>query len=265
MKRYILYIILCSLSLGVSAQADPVGGVTMRCGTWFTLSAKAYEDYHFVEWNDGSTDSVRYEEATENKTYIAYFAANCAEWANWPVIALYDWLLMLNVSAINEMGYYFNPENVTWYRVTGEPDKPSDVSPDDQPVGEGYYLTLARNLSGTGDYYAQVDVSANASAQLCTDVMRSVIVHYAGSPNGSELHLLPNATKMGGEMKLVGLNPMEQTTIRVYSSTGQLIETHTTTNEPSYVLRAAGVSGCYHVHVSSPTIETVLKYMVYSK
>lgn len=265
MKRYILYIILCSLTLGVTAQAAPKNGVTVDCGTWYTLSAQPYEDYHFVEWNDGSKDSVRYIEATANASYIAFFASNCAEWANWPVVALYDWLLMLNITEINAKGYFFKPNNVTWYRVIGEPDSPTDERKDDEVVGHGFYLTLAKNFWGTGDYYAVVDVSVNATAQLCTDVMRSVIVHYAGTPHRQQLALLPNATTLGGQIKLVGLDPSEQTTIQVYSSAGQLMDTFTSTDEAEYMLTAAGVSGCFYVRVSSPTIETVLKYLVFAK
>ena len=265
MKRYILYIILSTFSLGVMAQANPAGGVRMDCGTWLTLSAQAYEDYHFVEWNDGVTDSVRQVEVTQDATYIAYFAANCAEWANWPVVALYDWLLMLNITEINAKGYFFGPDDVKWYRVVGEPDKPSDSAKDDETVGHGFYLTLAKNFKGTGDYYAEVDVSVNSAAQLCTDVMRSVIVHYSGTPNNQQLCLLPNSTTLGGQMKLVGLDPNEETTIQVFSSTGHLVDTFISTGETTFMLRAAGVSGCYHVRVSSPTIETVLKYLVYAK
>lgn len=264
MKRYILYTLLL-LGLGVAAQAAPTGGVAVECGKWFTLSAHPYEDYHFVEWSDGSKDSVRQLEATEDAHYIAYFAANCAEWANWPVVALYDWLLMLNIKEINAQGYYFDPKDVTWYRVAGEPDLPSDEIKNDEVVCTGYYLTLAKDLQGTGDYYAIVDVSVNSSAQLCTDVMRSVIVHYAGTQNSPKLCLLPNATHLGGQMKLVGLNPAERTTIYVYSSTGQLVERFTSIGESTFMLRAAGVSGCYQVHVSSPTIDTILKYVVYAK
>ena len=72
MKRYILYIILSTFSLGAMAQASPAGGVRVNCGAWYTLSAQAYEDYHFVGWNDGSTDSVRTLEAISDATYIAY-------------------------------------------------------------------------------------------------------------------------------------------------------------------------------------------------
>ena len=114
------------------------------------------------------------------------FAARCEEYANWPVIALYDWLLMLNVQAINEKGYYISPANVTWYRAIGEPDDMHDAFPqDDEVVTQGsYYLTLDKSLQGTGNYYAIVDVS-DAKGQLCDGLMRTVIINYSGSDASS--------------------------------------------------------------------------------
>ena len=264
MKRYILYIILSTLSLGVMAQANPAGGVRMDCGTWFTLSAHAYEDYHFVEWNDGSKDSVRYLEVTADATYIAFFAANCPDWNNWPVQTIHDWLLRLNVEEINAAGYYFGPNDVTWYRVVGEPDSP-DGEGDDIMVGKGYYLSIDRNFLGIGDYYAVVDVSVNAKAQLCGDVMRSVLVQYAGTGTDHTLALMPNATTPGGDIKLDGLDPTEISYIMIYSSAGHLMDELHVTGEPAYVLQAAGVSGCYYVKVLSPTMDVVLKYIVYAR
>lgn len=261
MKRTIL-ILLCLLGLRAMAQAIPSGGATVECGTWLQLTATPREDFHFVEWSDGNTDSLRLVEVTADATYIAYFAANCAEWANWPVVALYDWLLMLNIKEINARGYYFRPEDVTWYRVVGEPDMPSDDVKDDVVVGTGYYLTLAKNLKGTGDYYAIIDVSINPSALLCTDVMRSVLIHYAGSEDSRQLSLLPNVTTIGGEIRLAGLDPTELCQIFVYSASGQFIDQFSSSGQPEYVLRAASVSGCYYVRVVSPTIDAVLKYIV---
>ena len=76
---------------------------------------------------------------------------------------------------------------------------------------------------------------------------------------------MPNATRMGGQLKLVGLNPNEETTLQVYTSSGQLVNTFTASGEPTYVFQAAYVSGCYHVRVVSPTVDTVLKYIVYAR
>lgn len=264
MKR-LVYTILSVLCLGIAVQAAPAGKSTWECGTWLELSATPFADYHFVEWSDGNTDSLRHVEVTGDAMYIAYFAANCTELPNLPVVALYDWLIMLNIKEIHQMGYYFNPTDVTWYRVVGEPDEPNGQVGDDEQVTTGYYLTLAQDLRGTGDYYAQIDIAITSSVELCSDVLRSVLVHYAGTEANPAIRLLPNATTLGGQMKLIGLNPEEETVVQIYSSAGQLMETFRTTGEPVYMLQAASVSGCYHVHVTSPTVDTVLKYVVYAK
>lgn len=196
--------------------------------------------------------------------YIAYFAENCVELPNLPVVTLYDWLIMLNMNEIHELGYYFNPDDVTWYRVVGDPDK-SDEEGDDEAVCKGYYLTLDQNLWGTGDYYAQIDILLESPVLLCSDVLRSVLVHFAGSNPNHQLALLPNSTRMGGQLKLVGLDPNEETTLQVFSSAGQLVNTFTTSGEPIFMFPAGVVSGCYHVRVTSPTVDATLKYIVYAK
>lgn len=268
MKRYILYIVLSTFGLGVAAQAaSPRGGVVLDCGTLFTLSANANEGYHFVEWSDGSTEQVRIMEASEDAVFIAYFASNCGEWANWPVVTLYDWLIMLNVDSINRMGYFFKEEDVSWYRIEGEIDLPEDTTKDDELVSKGYYLTLGKDLKNTGDYYAEVDIAASGVAYVCRDVMRSVVIHYAAEEEEDEpaVELWPNMATRGEMMKLVGLNPAEETRITVYSATGHLVESFTTSGEVNYMLQAGIVGGCYFVHISSPSKETVLKYVVYDK
>lgn len=235
----------------------------VACGSWIEIAAHPLEDYHFVEWNDGNQDSIRQIQVHEDATYIAYFAANCEEYANWPIVALYDWLLMVNVHAINEMGYYFAPENVSWYRVVGEPDDMHDIFPlDDQLVEEeNYYLTLDKSLKGTGTYYAVIDVS-DSQGLLCDGLMRSVLVSYAGSQQPAKVALFPTSVNMGQSMQLKGLNPNENSEIYIYRTTGQLVDQLVSTGESTIQLHAAQVSGCYQVVVKSPTISQTLRYIV---
>ena len=126
--------IVCALCAGFLFAGNAGTSGVYECGTWLQLVATPFDDYHFVEWSDGNVEPVRTVEVNEDATYIAYFAANCEEYANWPVVALYDWLLMVNVNAINQMGYYISPANVTWYRVVGEPDDMHNAFPQDDQV-----------------------------------------------------------------------------------------------------------------------------------
>ena len=263
MKRITIFIVLlCTMAVRVSSNEITMA---VECGTWVEMSASSFEDYHFVRWSDGNTDSVRQVEVTADATYIAFFAANCEEYANWPVVALYDWLLMVNVRAINEMGYFLSPANVTWYRVIGEPDDMHTNFPqNDQVVVSGsYYLTLDKNLKGTGSYYAVVDVS-NAQGMVCDGLMRSVIINYSGKTSTQQVALNPNYTYPNQALRLQGLNPHETTTIQVYSTAGQLLHSYTTGGE-QFVFPAEGTAGCYHVRIQSDSYLTTIKYVVYNK
>ena len=262
MKKILLSFV-CMLGMGVLLVGNTHAGTVYECGTWLSLAATPTEDYHFVSWSDGSTDSLRQIEVNEDATYIAYFASNCEEYANWPVVALYDWLLMLNINDINEKGYYFSTEHVNWYRVVGTPDDMHNQFPqDDELVSTGYYLTIDRDLRGTGDYYAVADVS-DSKGLLCDGLMRSVIVHYASAAMSSrKMALMPNHVQRGGEMKLLGLSPDEETDIYVFSPTGQQVEHISVIGESSLVLLGTGVQGCYMVRVQSKSVNETLRYVV---
>lgn len=179
MRKTLLYIVLsCCLVLSVQAEKR----TDIPCGEWVTIEAHSYPDYVFVQWSDGNTDSIRSIQVYQDATYIAYFAARCGEYANWPVVSLYDWLLMLDVTSINQKGYFISPANVTWYRIVGEPDDMKQSFPqDDEMVVKGSYsLSLDKSLKGTGSYYAVVDVS-DAQGKLCDGYMRTVIINYSGT------------------------------------------------------------------------------------
>lgn len=257
-QSIILSLLLMCFCLHLRAEEHKI-----VCGTWIEIAAHPFEDFHFVQWNDGNTEAVREIQVHEDARYIAYFAANCEEYANWPVIALYDWLLMVNVRAINEMGYYYTPANVTWYRIVGEPDDMHDSFPqDDQEVARGsYYLTIDQSLKGTGSYYAVIDVS-DSQGLLCDGLMRSVIISYAGSNKPAKVALIPNAVVMGQTMQLKGLNPEENSEIYIYSTTGQLVEQFVSQGESTLLLNAAHTAGCYQVVVKSPSINQTLRYIV---
>ena len=261
MRSKLSYTLIMLLMFFCPIRAEEYKGIP--CGTWIEISAIPHEDYHFVRWNDGNEEAVRQIQVNEDATYFAYFAANCQEYANWPIVALYDWLLMINVRAINEQGYYFDPEDVTWYRVVDEPDDMRGIFPyDDQLIEQNsYYLTLDKSLKGTGSYYAVVDVS-DVRCVLCDGLMRTEIVCYSGTSQPSRVALMPNNVIIGQTMQLKGLIPEEETYIYVYSMTGQVVSTFRTTGESVYYLEPFPVAGCYQVKVVSPTVNQTLRYIV---
>ena len=53
-------------------------------------------------------------------------ADNTPECDGAPSVAKFDWLLMLNVKALNSLGYKFSESSVSWYRVVGDIDNLDD-------------------------------------------------------------------------------------------------------------------------------------------
>ncbi len=213
--------------------------------------------------------------ATEDATYTAVYdstalipnADNCIECQNAPVVALYDYLLMLNVKELKAAGYTFTDQDVKWYRIAGKIDNLDTSAPqhDDELMATGMYLTLAQNLSGTGRYYAVVDMSKTTNKSLCMGLMRSAVINYNAAPARHSVALLPNIIRGAGMMTLSGLLPEEATTINVYDPAGRLVHTFTTTGTNEYALPAVPQPGCYHVRVESETLQTTLKYVVYNE
>jgi len=167
------------------------------------------------------------------------------------------------VRTINTMGYYFGEEDVTWYRVRGAPDKLDEgASADDERMGTGYSLTIDRSFKGTGDYYASVDVSSSPSGVLCTDVMRSLIVHYASSAGPAPPLLEPTIVHPQEPQRLIRLNPDHPTTVTIYDIAGHRLECLEAKEAEQLILYAQPVAGCYQVVVQNGDVRTVLRYIV---
>ena len=237
--------------------------IEVPCGTWIELRATSVEDWHFDHWNDGDTSAVRQVEVTADVHYVAYFAPNCGDYAALPVVALYDWLLMLDVRTIQSQGYFFNESDVTWYRVRGVPDKLDDgASGDDERMGTGYSLTIDQSFVGTGDYYAVVDVSGSASGVLCTGLMRSELVHYSSNAAPSAPLIEPTLVRPREQQRILRLNPDYPTTVTIYDITGHRLQTLTADGVERLSVQAEGVAGCYQVVVQNGSQRTVLRYIV---
>ena len=264
--RYI-FVILC---LWVSiASAVATDHVSVTCGDWVTIQATPLEGFRFTHWSDGDTSALRTIQVFEDVTFTAFFAIDCDEYANWPVVALYDWLIMLNVKYINDsLGYYFGPEKVTWYQVVGELDDLSNPdSWNDVPVVEGsYYLTLDQNLTGTGDYYALIDVSSTSSGHLCSGYMCSELVRYSSNSMDNGMtkgpHLMPSVAKTSETIRLVGLQVNELTNITIYDINGRMLSTMQSEGKHTVIIETYFIPGCYLVKVDSPSGHYSLKFIL---
>ena len=232
-------------------------------GAWIELQAIAAENWHFVQWSDGDTVSVRQVEVTSDMQYVASFEPNCGDYPTLPVVSLYDWLLMLDVRSIHAMGYTFAEEDVAWYRVHGEPDKlNAGVSGDDERLGTGYSFTLDESFANTGDYYAMVDVSSSPIGVPCTDMMRSQIVHFVSTKANAAPLLAPVMVRPNEPQQVHRLNPDAPTTIMIYDISGQLLRTISEEGVDRMDLQAESVAGCYQLVIQNGDLRTVLRYIV---
>ena len=258
LKRTYSILIAISMALGVHAM-----DIEAPCGSWYQLTAMPQPDYHFLKWSDGNTEQIRQIQVNENATYIAFFAANCGDYGNLPIVALYDWLLMLDVRSVQARGYYFEPEHVSWYCVKGEIDSiDSDKPRDDVFYGTGYYLTLDSSLVGTGDYYAVVDVSHSPSGVLCHGLMRSIIAHYASMGKAGMRPILnPTIARSGETLTLSGLNDTQPVMLTLYDINGHLVAQRTV-HDTRYQFEAPVVAGCYCLVVATKEERCVIRFIV---
>ena len=258
MRRKGLTILFIAISASLWALDVP-------CGSWIELRATGVEGWHFERWSDGDTDSVRQVEIVSDTSIVAYFAPNCKAYAPLPVVVMYDRLMMLHMDSIQKVGFFFNPEDVTWYRVKGIPDKPDDdASGADEPLGNGYYLTLDHSFVGTGDYYALVDISSTPSGERCTDYLQSELVCYsAAAPASARAPILePTYVRRYEEQRLLHLDPNYPTTVTIYDVSGHRLQTLTAEGVERMSLQAQGVAGCYQIVVQNGEEKTILRYVV---
>lgn len=172
------------MSGGLLAETAPVViEQTMVCGALFEVTAESDPGYHFDSWADAPEieDSIRTVEVSSDTCIMAIFAESCLDYqTTWPVVAKYNWVLMLNLVYIRDtLGYDPRPDQVTWYRATGPLDDihTTTFPNDDVYLGTGHYLTLEKDLRRTGKYYAVIDLSEIPGIR-CDGRARSQIMDY---------------------------------------------------------------------------------------
>ena len=76
MKRF--YVVLCaSLVCAMNVMAEDTASTPVNCNGSVTITATPKAGFHFVQWNDGSTDATRtIANIKEAKTFTATFAAD---------------------------------------------------------------------------------------------------------------------------------------------------------------------------------------------
>ena len=162
-------------------------------------------------------------------------------------------VLHLNGFAAN---YGWTPANgqVTWYQVVGEIDNSWEIV-DDQVLGTGMYI---ENLDGfAGQIYAIID-SSNADA--CGNLYRTNVLDLTA--NGLAPKLMPTVARPNENLHLLNLNSSEVTEVRVFSTSGELMETYNAEQVSEFVFKAATLPGYYLVEVQHNGEQTTLRYIV---
>jgi hypothetical protein len=157
-----------------------------------------------------------------------------------------------------KFGWRPRPDQVTWYKVVGEVDIYGELG-DDIVVGTGHNYNLPDGENIVGSYYALVE-QTEVDVNGCTGVYRTTIL--TSGVIGAAPRLVPNVVRPDESMILKNLNPNQIHEIRVYSTTGELMETYTTEKVSEFILNANHTQGYYLVDVINENEKVTLRYLV---
>ena len=245
-----------------SSMGTVSGGGTYPQGATVTISASAYNGYHFTQWNDGSTANPRTITVTSNATYTAYFAQNDAQNYTINVISAnpsmgtvsgggtYPQGATVTISATAYNGYHFtqwndgstaNPRTIT---VTGNATYTAYFAQDEAQTftinvvssnqsmgattGSGTYtagstVTIAA-VPYTGYYFTQWNDGSTANPRTITVTANATYVanFAANQPQGIDQlrHSFAIASLPGNVISISGV---ENRTVEIYDITGRLL------------------------------------------
>ena len=167
-----------------------------------------------------------------------------------------DRLLMIDRRDINENmpGWRLEEDEtdlVQWYKVS---------TPKDIFLGYGFYYTKADgSVLDAGTYYAIVELPASEGAKCGA---RGETNHWVVKGASPAPALMPSLARPGEDIRVVNLNPEEQTTIRVYTTEGLNKGSYTVRGEESFTLNACYEHGFYLVEIVSENDKSTLRYIV---
>ncbi len=167
-----------------------------------------------------------------------------------------DRLLMIDRRDINENmpGWRLEEDEtdlVQWYKVS---------TPKDIFLGYGFYYTKSDgSVLDAGTYYAIVELPASEGAKCGA---RGETNHWVVKGASPAPALMPSLARPGEDIRVVNLNPEEQTTIRVYTTEGLNKGSYTVRGEESFTIKAGYEHGFYLVEIVSENDKSTLRYIV---
>ena len=228
--------------------------------TWNTLSTtdidgtlKEVTVKYAVATECGSTESEAYTLTVETPT-----SENNPTYDNIPLVAKYGGRILLVdlVYIANNFGWDVAEEDVEWYQVAGDVDNLAD----DIYLHDGYaHNEEDGSLIQAGQYYARI-AHAAVDAADCAGELKTTIESLTAAQSAPQL--LPNMARPNETMRLVNLDATTISTIKVVSTTGELLNTIQVNYESEILLNAAQQPGFYIVEVSNANGKSSLRYIV---
>ena len=190
-------------------------------------------------------------------------ADNFVDYDNVPAVSKYgNRLLVINLNAVDSLfGWVPAESDVQWFKINGAVDAAIDAinrKGDDEYVGNGYYYNFMDGSSLVDDYYALI--LHQALEGDCQEILRTTILSSSAAKQAPQL--LPTIANPYNNLRVLNLNPSAVSEIRVYNTTGELLEVYTSTQASEFILKAASMPGYYMVEVQAEGDKATLRYIV---
>ena len=237
----------------ITTVYDTIVETTAQCNEYkWAKNGKSY--YETGLYNDTVTAS-----ATECDTiYTLNVTINHPKLFNLKAVSRYgNRLLIIHRNDIIEnTGWQLDsiydehgPVKVYWYKTDGTTDT---------KVGEGYFYNLPNGDPLVGTFYATVEIPAIGGCGYKGETQKLV----CGVLSSAAPALIPNLVRGGEEIRVVNLDPEQETTIRIYTTEGLVKENYTVSGQETFTIKAAGEHGFYLVELRNEDIHSTLRYIV---
>ena len=169
-----------------------------------------------------------------------------------------DRIIMINRHEINALGWKLDsldldhPEYVKWYRI--------EASGDTTFLGDGYYYTIASgDPLPVGTYFAVITIAPTDGARCGAKGTTETYTVTGAAPAPA---LVPSLARPGEDIRIINLDPMTKTDVRIYSADGLIQNRYTVSGSDTYTIKAAGTTGFYLVELYNEGMQSTLRYIV---
>ena len=144
---------------------------------------------------------------------------------------------------------------IEWFEMLGATPDPENT---DKFLIEGYSYNNADGSPLVGTFYAVVTVDNGTACGLYgrTNTLD------CGAPAGVAPLLAPSLVMPGEDIKVLNLNPDQETTIRIFTTEGLLHNTYKVSGQETFTIKAANDHGFYRVELLSGDEKSTLRYIV---